>query len=175
MTSRPVWGAWIEIVSTMCALSVRLKSRPVWGAWIEIQRTTGEFEGVLSRAPYGARGLKFFCSLSLPTNIRRAPYGARGLKCLYYRPVRQALVSRAPYGARGLKSSAYERRLIYESSRPVWGAWIEIFQLDMDSSNKTSRAPYGARGLKFCKAVIFPVVFLSRPVWGAWIEIRIPR
>ena len=34
----------------------------------------------LSRAPYGARGLKFATRRRIPQPGRRAPYGARGLK-----------------------------------------------------------------------------------------------
>ena len=33
-------------------------------------------------------------------------------------------------------------------SRPVWGAWIEIQTRKRQSVQKWSRAPYGARGLK---------------------------
>ena len=33
-------------------------------------------------------------------------------------------------------------------SRPVWGAWIEIFPFNRSPSANTCRAPYGARGLK---------------------------
>ena len=35
-TSRPVWGAWIEMVGC-CPRVDFLMSRPVWGAWIEIK------------------------------------------------------------------------------------------------------------------------------------------
>ena len=35
------------------------------------------------------------------------------------------------------------------TSRPVWGAWIEISYLDQIVQHLASRAPYGARGLKF--------------------------
>ena len=36
LLSRPVWGAWIEIILA-CNKTVTTKSRPVWGAWIEIE------------------------------------------------------------------------------------------------------------------------------------------
>ena len=35
------------------------KSRPVWGAWIEMNNMLCNDEYAQSRAPYGARGLKF--------------------------------------------------------------------------------------------------------------------
>ena len=36
----------------------------------------------MGRAPYGARGLKFYSIGGWKTRISRAPYGARGLKCV---------------------------------------------------------------------------------------------
>ena len=59
------------------------------------------------------------------------------------------LVSRAPYGARGLKYVVYKACLETVSSRPVWGAWIEMLKRAVVSLLLTRRAPYGARGLKF--------------------------
>ena len=56
---------------------------------------------------------------------------------------------RAPYGARGLKLLRIGQLPQQLGSRPVWGAWIEIYALHC------------------------PITLqLSRPVWGAWIEIR---
>ena len=34
------------------------------------------------------------------------------------------------------------------TSRPVWGAWIEITNTDNIAKDVAGRAPYGARGLK---------------------------
>ena len=36
-----------------------MRSRPVWGAWIEILAVTSGSSISVSRAPYGARGLKY--------------------------------------------------------------------------------------------------------------------
>ena len=78
-----------------------------------------------SRAPYGARGLKFGISLVVVGRVsRRAPYGARGLKLGYVGNI-CTTISRAPYGARGLKY--------------VKQNWMR---------GPECRAPYGARGLK---------------------------
>ena len=64
--------------------------------------------------------------LVLRLSVCRAPYGARGLK-LHDRDVNEDGTRRAPYGARGLKFMMLLRRLSHIlSSRPVWGAWIEI-------------------------------------------------
>ena len=56
-------------------------------------------------------------------------------------------------------------------SRPVWGAWIEIFPFNRSPSANTCRAPYGARGLKSIGIGFMAFGATSRPVWGAWIEI----
>ena len=59
-------------------------------------------DGTVSRAPYGARGLKPLSAAQTKSGSRRAPYGARGLK-RYIAGIVAAKISRAPYGARGLK------------------------------------------------------------------------
>ena len=85
---------------------------------------------------------------------------------------------RAPYGARGLKCRSTVSVGMRSSSRPVWGAWIEIRRRPPGSRPGARRAPYGARGLKFLVLGQKPPLQVSRPVWGAWIEIRtqfVPR
>ena len=57
------------------------------------------------------------------------------------------------------------------SSRPVWGAWIEISITQITMAESLGRAPYGARGLKSSLEFVYDVDPKSRPVWGAWIEI----
>ena len=57
--SRPVWGAWIEIPTPIELEIVCGVSRPVWGAWIEITTLATAQALYESRAPYGARGLKY--------------------------------------------------------------------------------------------------------------------
>ena len=115
-----------------------MTSRPVWGAWIEITAETMTDEHHESRAPYGARGLKFGISLVVVGRVsRRAPYGARGLKLGYVGNI-CTTISRAPYGARGLKY--------------VKQNWMR---------GPECRAPYGARGLKLHLA---PLVRFRPPV-----------
>ena len=46
-------------------LKLLLLSRPVWGAWIEILGTITQTLVAQSRAPYGARGLKFAHSVTV--------------------------------------------------------------------------------------------------------------
>ena len=101
--SRPVWGAWIEIWLFGLRSPLRVRSRPVWGAWIEIPLQVLLYNPLYCRAPYGARGLKFIVILYQRRERGRAPYGARGLKYRHRTPSR-----------------------LIQTSRPVWGAWIEI-------------------------------------------------
>ena len=100
--SRPVWGAWIEILAPVSVFRPAL-SRPVWGAWIEITNDGKTITGYNGRAPYGARGLKLLIGGAIGIFGRRAPYGARGLKLGYVGNICSTI-----------------------TSRPVWGAWIEI-------------------------------------------------
>ena len=77
----------------------------------------------MSRAPHGARGLKwFFNSWYIPGTNGRAPHGARGLKYVEP-PMRQG----------------YDFR-----SRPAWGAWIEITTVLPSTSMRMSRPARGA-------------------------------
>ena len=78
--SRPVWGAWIEM-GMRPRMPQTLPSRPVWGAWIEMSAYATLCPHLSSRAPYGARGLKFELAAEINNKLGgRAPYGARGLK-----------------------------------------------------------------------------------------------
>ena len=59
--------------------------------------------------------------------VSRAPYGARGLKQPRSGWVRAAL-GRAPYGARGLKLARGYQQQKDLLPRPVRGAWVETAQ-----------------------------------------------
>ncbi len=52
-TSRPVWGAWIEMDNMLCN-DEYTQSRPVWGAWIEIRLPLVLLWWLLSRPVWGA-------------------------------------------------------------------------------------------------------------------------
>ena len=101
--SRPVWGAWIEIMTLLEVLHeqqsrapygarglkfiavggliILWESRPVWGAWIEIQSQAG-CRGLVARSrPVWGAWIEM--GRTLPIRFLaacRAPYGARGLK-----------------------------------------------------------------------------------------------
>ena len=57
--------------------------------------------------------------------MSRAPQGARGLKFLLSVGV-SAMLCRAPQGARGLKFILIDEIGVLHSSRPARGAWVEI-------------------------------------------------
>ena len=58
LPSLPVRGAWIEIFRRLRGLLLCLLSLPVRGAWIEIKIDTSGYTQELSRSPCGERGLK---------------------------------------------------------------------------------------------------------------------
>ena len=101
----------------------------------------------MSRAPRGARGLKFIDFCTLRINLCRAPRGARGLK----------------YTNTDLKANKYP-------SRPSRGAWIEIALMLSSVMSGSGRAPRGARGLKYVYSDLLELLEESRPSRGAWSE-----
>ena len=72
LLSRPVWGAWIEIIDVLGNI-IRSMSRPVWGAWIEILGEVVTAVMTYGRAPYGARGLKWTYDPRTAAKIKVAP------------------------------------------------------------------------------------------------------
>ena len=55
------------------------------------------------------------------------------------------------------------------SSRPVWGAWIEIIPRYRLYDGSGSRPVWGA-WIEMPMSSILIIPRSSRPVWGAWIE-----
>ena len=80
-SSRPARGAWIEMPQPLKQMPASCTSRPARGAWIEIPHRAHTCGLYYSRAPQGARGLKYLPNQGhSPWLVRRAPQGARGLK-----------------------------------------------------------------------------------------------
>ena len=63
LKSRPARGAWVEIIWGL-SLHLSMRSRPARGAWVEIYIIRYELELKYSRAPQGARGLKYIQSVT---------------------------------------------------------------------------------------------------------------
>ena len=122
-----------------------------------------------SRAPHGARGLKYLYYFLLPLIIGRAPHGARGLK-FRRQHGQKCRPRRAPHGARGLKSGSGGRLTNRSVSRPTRGAWIEIFPRSDTRSRPWSRPTRGA-WIEIHGKARADLHDRSRPTRGAWIEI----
>ena len=178
----------------MCiVICTLLLSRPARGAWVEIRRFWAAQRIAPSRAPQGARGLKYYHRHRSAVWRRRAPQGARGLKLhldktaqlvrrrapqgargLKYdeRAEAEEVLGRAPQGARGLKYEVDRANLVVlEKSRPARGAWVEIISLAQRAVPLPCRAPQGARGLKSWLTYELTTGSWSRPARGAWVEI----
>ena len=129
-----------------------------------------------SRAPQGARGLKY-CLFDLVLLILgRAPQGARGLKSATREVRSTGFIRRAPQGARGLKF----REIVDlvdagNGSCPARGAWVEIFfgSAGLHRGVK-SRPARGAWVEIYCRRRGRGAL-QSRPARGAWVEIIILR
>ena len=146
--SLPVWGAWIEIFLGLVFWLVVLVA-PCMGSvdWnllsmvknIQVQR----------RSLYGERGLKSWFSQSIAIRFRRSLYGERGLKSREWDDRKKENVCRSLYGERGLKCNSRSELYVLVLSLPVWGAWIEIYDITGIVSRNIGRSLYGERGLKY--------------------------
>ncbi len=126
--SRPARGAWVEISPHRAFSSPTPTSRPARGAWVEISHSKVRPRANGSRAPQGARGLKFdvFLFKRDHTIMSRPARGAwvempSGLWCTslrWSRPARGAWVEMESDRSGGCK----------DWSRPARGAWVEIFR-----------------------------------------------
>ena len=105
-----------------------------------------------SRAPYGARGLKYVVFADHPALLLSRPVWGAWIEihtCLLalfaYRQ------GRAPYGARGLKfETGMTKVAIDRDGRAPYGArGLKYVVKCSDQQGRPGRAPYGARGLKF--------------------------
>ena len=103
-------------------------SRPVWGAWIEILSVTTAVMALAGRAPYGARGLKFITPQQKTIVDRSRPVWGAWIEILCQMILQKTLMSRPVWGA-WIEITKCLRTLTQSESRPVWGAWIEIFEL----------------------------------------------
>ena len=58
-------------------------------------------------------------------------------------------------------------------SRPVWGAWIEIYDaITQTAAYPVSRPAWGA-WIEMVEDASDLYLYWSRPAWGAWIEISV--
>ena len=69
-----------------------------------------------------------------------------------------------------MKSYTVSPSVGWLSSLPVWGAWIEINELDSKADKVMSLPVWGA-WIEIIFTTPLIMIILSLPVWGAWIEI----
>ena len=103
-------------------------SRPAWGAWIEMPSMSIARISGFRRAPHGARGLKWLAERNGVFGGGRAPHGARGLKFVCELRLRLRRRSRPAWGAWIEMGNARGDDEDFRS-RPAWGAWIEMEKL----------------------------------------------
>ena len=84
----------------------------------------------------------------LRNSIQNLPF------CQRYAGKTVHLCCRSPHGERGLKSSGMPEPILWPSSLPPRGAWIEISSSFRNRSNASCRSPHGERGLKSNEASI---------------------
>ena len=153
-----------------------------------MQRSHNDFN---PRAPYGARPLLRPAQAHAPWHFNpRAPYGARLASLGHGAWIYTDFNPRAPYGARhDLLNQPYKtgdisihaphmgrdkrgvgcglRAVIFQSTRPIWGATAMSRGIMTCKRNFNPRAPYGARH-GYTEYIQRSGEFQStRPIWGA--------
>ena len=165
-STRPVWGATLgeflpEPDETISIHAPRMgrdytfgwhfiqygvfqSTRPVWGATSTSIRCCG-WQCISIHAPRMGRDRSFSGRMPRSLNFNpRAPYGARlepgksPAHFLHFNP-------RAPYGARPSYAVEQTVKVLFQSTRPVWGATVGLHFLRNLVLNFNPRAPYGAR------------------------------
>ena len=101
-------------------------SCPARGTWIEIMMRQKQKSSAKSRAPQGARGLKFRKGVDIPRGLWSCP--ARGTWIEIAVAVQYARINKSSCPARGTWIEIFS---IITSSSPLWscparGTWIEI-------------------------------------------------
>ena len=168
--SLPVRGAWVEMRTSCCTVSMSSRRSPCGERGLKCVPAAPRVIPS-GRSPCGERGLKYldekpvFASVgSLPVRgawvemggavtaplpiPRRSPCGERGLKSFAAALVRRR-PCRSPCGERGLKCPLHEVVCRLDRSLPVRGAWVEIRAISSASRAASCRSPCGERGLKF--------------------------
>ena len=124
--SRPARGAWVEIRTASTMTQRFPRSRPARGAWVEMKELRGIIREHLSRAPQGARGLKFECTEYPAGSDSSRPARGAWVEILFQQGQTLPRSSRPARGAWVEISSALHPRPPEHQSRPARGAWVEI-------------------------------------------------
>ena len=120
------------------------------------------------RAPYGARPRRGGEAMSTEAISIHAPRMGRDMDFSKRRPHRHANFNpRAPYGARPCLARPLALAMLFQSTRPVWGATSRCTAKTLSGFYFNPRAPYGARPHKIPKQARTCEFQSTRPVWGA--------
>ena len=153
--------------------SIQNRSCPSRGTWIEMTRPPSASRRPRSRAPRGARGLKWFFRLrALGFFGGSCPSRGTWIEIPLCWSWSQHLRGRAPRGARGLKFPGSPKGLPLEESCPSRGTWIEIGYPSWRALFGCSSCPSRGTWIEICRTGSrsrHPVV--SCPSRGTWIEI----
>ena len=123
--SQPIRAAWIEICIIWLDMKCRSASQPIRAAWIEIPVQPVHKNRKSCRSPFGLRGLKLLCCVSLCVVIRSQPIRAAWIEI-----------------------DIFDIPLSKIRSQPIRAAWIEICSHFFISPHISGRSPFGLRGLK---------------------------
>ena len=151
-STRPVWGATNEAISQFADIKSFQSTRPVWGATQPYCCSTSSRVFQSTRPVWGAtgsitelNGVMVDFNPRAPCGARRSALRGRDIDVRDFNP-------RAPCGARRLPAVYLWPRVVFQSTRPVWGA----------------TQPY-------CCSTSSRVFQSTRPVWGATLPLRYLR
>ncbi len=163
-STRPVWGATPDVVA-QTGMSEFQSTRPVWGATQSNGRRCSA-QNVSIHAPRVGRDA---CRTSYMTSRGsfnpRAPCGARPFIARQFADVAR-FNPRAPCGARPGLHNLPRLAIMFQSTRPVWGA-TNAERRDDNAITVSIHAPRVGRdalGDTFARPPSFQS---TRPVWGA--------
>ena len=123
-STRPVWGATVRAEPEMVSAPFQ-STRPVWGATF-VGRSTITQSTISIHAPRVGRDLfNAVHAVHLRNFNPRAPCGARRF-CTPLPPSNSYFNPRAPCGARPRRRPVYSPIITFQSTRPVWGATLDM-------------------------------------------------
>ena len=148
------------------------QSCPSRGTWIEIKEKCKDWLKYLSRAPRGARGLKWVGLGRKPQRAGRScPSRGTWIEIAAQQKRKAAPQRRAPRGARGLKFFCPAPARVGRGSCPSRGTWIEISFVSI-SSNVYWSCPSRGTWIEITSSLgIILGTLSSCPSRGTWIEI----
>ena len=168
-STRPVWGATTRTTGRACRHGQFQSTRPVWGA-----TRAGSLSLSLStyfnpRAPCGARRLaRSVASIALIISIHAPRVGRDGDGGAYYQ-MKLLISIHAPRVGRDLEKRlhATNKLLVFQSTRPVWGATRTTGHQDCGTDPISIHAPRVGRDFGLVISTLVTIYFNPRAPCGA--------